>query len=45
MKGAGVCENLERAAIKLGPDLDDDMEGRLAFLCGIALPKHVPGTA
>ncbi len=39
----GACEDLERAAHKLGPELDDDMAGRLSFLRGIALHKALDG--
>lgn len=39
----GACEELERAARKLGADRDDEMDGRLAFLRGIALHKSDDG--
>ena len=35
----GARDDLECAARKLGPDLDDDMAGRLAFLRGITFHK------
>lgn len=39
----GAREDFERAARELGPDLDDDMAGRIGFLRGIAFHKAKDG--